>query len=421
MLSVNVYALLACKFVSYLLTIKLITMTNFNLYRDFSSQKLFRKIICASVIALLLGSSATYAQDKEKMKEKDKDKKEMQKMGPKITAKDPMNIMPNGPQPEWAPDIDPQMLAVIEQFKSYENPPFDGATGFQYRNIKLPANAVMDLLHKTGVKPMENKVDISHKILPVSEKGVLVRIYKPKNSNNKALPVIVYYHGGGWVIADLDTYEAAPMVMAEQANAVVVSVAYRQAPENKFPAAHEDSFEAYKWVVNNAAEIGGDANMIATAGESAGGNLAVSVALMARERGVKLPVHIVSVYPIADGDIDSPSYEKYANALPLNKGFMKWFFDQYVPDWQTNNDPLINLIDADLSGLPATTIVNAQIDPLENEGKVLADKLKAAGVDVERKMYEGVTHEFFGMNAVLEQAVDAQKFAVDRLKKSFKK
>jgi acetyl esterase/lipase len=332
-----------------------------------------------------------------------------------------MKIMPNGPQPEWAPNIDPQMLAVIEQFKSYENPPVDGATGFQYRNIKLPANAVMDLLHKTGVKPMESKVGISHKILPVSEKGVLIRIYTPKNSENKALPVIVYYHGGGWVIADLDTYEAAPMAMAEQANAVVVSVAYRQAPENKFPAAHEDSFEAYKWVVNNAAEIGGDANMIATAGESAGGNLAVSVALMARERGVKLPVHIVSVYPIADGDIESPSYEKYANALPLSKGFMKWFFDQYVPDWQTNNDPLINLIDADLSGLPATTIVNAQIDPLENEGKVLADKLKAAGVDVERKMYEGVTHEFFGMNAVLEHAVDAQKFAVDRLKKSFKK
>ena len=170
-----------------------------------------------------------------------------------------------------------------------------------------------------------------------------------------------------------------------------------------------------------AAEIGGDPNMIATAGESAGGNLAVAVALMARERGVKLPVHIVSVYPIADGDIESPSYEEYANAVPLNKGFMKWFFDQYFPDWKTNNDPLINLIDADLSGLPPTTIINAQIDPLENEGKVLAEKLKAAGIDVERKMYEGVTHEFFGMSAVLEQAVEAQKLAAERLKKSFKK
>ncbi len=378
-----------------------------------------RKILFASGLVLLLIGPTSYSQDKDDKKEAKN--KEMKKMNPKVETNDPMKIMPNGAQPDWAPNIDPQMLAVIEQFQSYKNPPFDGATGFQYRNIKLPANAVMDLLHKTGIKPMESKVDISHKILPVSEKGVLVRIYKPKNASNKVLPVIVYYHGGGWVIADLDTYESSPIALAEKANAVVVSVAYRQAPENKFPAAHEDSFEVYKWVVNNAAEIGGDANMIATAGESAGGNLSVAVALMARERGVKLPVHIVSVYPIADGDIQSPSYEEFANAVPLNKGFMKWFFDMYLPDWQSNDYPLINLIDADLSGLPPITIVNAQIDPLENEGKVLADKLKAAGVDVERKMYEGVTHEFFGMSAVLDQAVDAQKFAVDRLMKTFKK
>jgi len=383
------------------------------------NKKLIRKTLIASGLVLLFVGPTSYSQDKNDKKETRN--KEMKMMNGKMENKDPMKIMPKGPQPDWAPNIDPQMLAVIEQFQSYKNPSFKGATGFQYRNIKLPANAVMDLLHKTGVKPTESKVDISHKILPVSEKGVLIRIYKPKNSEKQNLPVIVYYHGGGWVIADLDTYEAAPMAMSEKANAIVVSVAYRQAPENKFPAAHEDSFNAYKWVVENTAELGGDASRIATAGESAGGNLAVSVALMARERGVKLPVHIVSVYPIADGDVDSPSYEKYANAVPLNRDFMKWFFDQYVPNWSTNNDPLINLIDADLSGLPATTIINAEIDPLENEGKVLADKMKTAGIDVERKMYGGVTHEFFGMNAVLDQAVDSQKFAVDRLKKAFKK
>lgn len=375
-----------------------------------------RKTLFTLGLALLLGTVNSFSQEKDK-----KENKNLEMKDTEMKIKDPKKIMPNGPQPDWAPNIDPQMLAVIEQFQSYENPSFKGASGFQYRNIKLPANAVMDLLHMTGVKPMESKVDISHKILPVGEEGLLVRIYKPKNAENKSLPVIVYYHGGGWVIADLDTYEATPITLAEKANAIVISVAYRQAPENKFPTAHEDSFNAYKWVVENTAEIGGDPNKIATAGESAGGNLAVAVAMMARDRGVKLPVHIVSVYPIADGDIESPSYEKYANAVPLNRDFMKWFFDQYVPDWSTNNDPLINLIDADLSGLPATTIINAEIDPLENEGMVLADKMKAAGIDVERKMYEGVTHEFFGMSAVLDQAVEAQKFAVDRLKKSFKK
>ncbi len=395
-------------------------MNKSKLYQNlFSSKNVFRKILFVSGLALFLIAPNSFSQEKDE--KKDMKMKEMKKMDPKVETKDPMKIMPNGPQPDWGPTIDPQMLAVIEQFQSYKNPSFKGATGFQYRNIKLPANAVMDLLHKTGVKPMESKVDISHKILPVGDEGVIVRMYKPKNTENKELPVIVYYHGGGWVIADLDTYEASAVALSEKANAIVVSVGYRQGPENKFPAAHEDSFNAYKWVVENTAEIGGASKMIATAGESAGGNLAVAVALMAKERGVKLPVHIVSVYPIADGDIESPSYEKYAKAVPLNKGFMEWFFDNYVPDWSTSNDPLINLIDADLSGLPPTTIINAEIDPLENEGKVLAEKMKAAGIDVERKMYEGVTHEFFGMAAVLDQAVNAQKFAVDRLKKTFDK
>ena len=390
-------------------------MNNSNLYFCYSPKIIIKKTLFAVGLSLLLTAPNSYSQETDK-----KEIKNIEMKNPEMKTKDPMKIMPNGPQPDWAPNIDPQMLAVIEQFQSYENPSFKGATGFQYRNIKLPANAVMDILHKTGVEPMEIKVDILHKILPVGEEGVLVRIYKPKNAENDSLPVVVYYHGGGWVIADLDTYEATPMALAEKANALVISVAYRQAPEHKFPTAHEDSFNAYKWIVENTAEIGGDPDRIATAGESAGGNLAVSVALMARDRGVKLPVHIVSVYPIADGDIDSPSYEKYANAVPLNRDFMKWFFDQYVPNWSTNNDPLINLIDADLSGLPATTIINAEIDPLENDGKVLADKMKAAGIDVERKVYEGVTHEFFGMSAVLDQAVEAQKLAVDRLKKSFK-
>lgn len=382
------------------------------------SKSAIRKTLFALGLALFLVAPNSHAQDKDDKKES---KDEIMKTGPKVETQDPVNIMPSGPQPDWGPTIDPQMLAVIEQFQSYENPSFDGATGFQYRNIKLPANAVMDLLHKTGIKPMVSKVDISHKILPVGDEEVLVRMYKPISADSTSLPVIVYYHGGGWVIADLDTYEPSAVALAEKANAIVVSVAYRQGPENKFPAAHEDSFNAYKWVVENTAEIGGDPNMIATAGESAGGNLAVAVALMARDRGVKLPIHILSVYPIADGDVESPSYEKYANAVPLNKGFMKWFFDNYVPDWSTSNDPLINLIDADLSGLPPTTIINAEIDPLENEGQVLAEKMKDAGIDVERKMYEGVTHEFFGMAAILDQAVDAQNFAVDRLTKTFEK
>ncbi len=340
--------------------------------------------------------------------------------GPKITTKKPLEIKPAGPAPDWAPDIDPQMQAVIEQLMSYEAPPFVDLTAFQVRNAKLPAEAVADILKKTGLPSADPKVDISHRLLPVgSDDGTLVRIYKPLNAQG-SLPVIVYYHGGGWVIADLETYEPSAMALAEKVGAIVVSVAYRQAPENTFPTAHEDAFAAYQWVVENTDSLGGDPNRIATAGESAGGNLAVGVPLMARDRGVKLPVHILSVYPIADGDVQSASYDTYANAVPLSRPFMEWFFNYYYPDWKTENNPLISLTSADFSGLPATTIVNAQIDPLEAEGGELADKMKQSGIDVQRKVYQGVTHEFFGMAAVLEQAVDAQAFAVDRLKKAFK-
>ncbi|MGB3802327.1 MAG: alpha/beta hydrolase [Lewinella sp.] len=339
------------------------------------------------------------------------------KSGPEVSAGDPMQIKPAGEAPDWAPDIDPQMLAVIEQLMSYEAPPFTELSAFQVRNAKLPAEAVADLLKKAGIPSMEPKVDISHRQLPVgSDKGTLVRIYTPLDAGSEPLPVIVYYHGGGWVIADLDTYEAGAAALAEQVGAVVVSVAYRQAPEETFPTAHEDAFAAYQWVVENTDSIGGDPNRIATAGESAGGNLAISVSLMAKERDVQLPVHILSVYPIADGDVESPSYEKYAKALPLSKGFMEWFFDYYYADWENDDNPWISLTSADLSGLPATTIINAQIDPLEAEGGELEKKLKEAGIDVERRVYGGVTHEFFGMAAVLEQAKEAQAFAAERLK-----
>ncbi|MBZ9730699.1 alpha/beta hydrolase [Salegentibacter sp. JZCK2] len=344
------------------------------------------------------------------------------KTGPVINTNNPMEIQPMGPNPDWAPNIDPQMLAVIEQFMAFENPKVSEISPFQFRNAKLPVEAVMALLTKTGIEASKPKVDISHKILPVGpEEGILVRIYKPvsANSQEQNLPVIVYYHGGGWVIADLNTYEPSAIALSDLTNAIVVSVAYRLGPEHVFPAAHDDSYAAYKWVVENAAELGSDPNNIATAGESAGGNLAVAVPLMAKEQGLKMPVHILAIYPIADGDVQSPTYDQYEKAVPLNRGLMKWFFNKYVPDWETKEEPLVNLIDADLSQLPPTTIINAEIDPLQYEGGELAEKLKEAGIDVKREVFSGVTHEFFGMAAVLEQAVEAQKMAAERLKESF--
>ena len=196
-------------------------------------------------------------------------------------------------------------------------------------------------------------------------------------------------------------------------------MAYRQAPENKFPAAHEDAFAAYQWVLENASTINGDPDHIAIAGESAGGNMAVAVALMARDAGIELPAHILSVYPVADGDTESPTYDEYANAVPLNRPLMEWFFDKYLSDPSDAQSPLISLVDADLNGLPPTTIINAEIDPLRAEGEELAQRMSEAGVSVEQQTFPGVTHEFFGMAAVLEQAVQAQDLAVSRLQEAF--
>jgi acetyl esterase len=381
-----------------------------------SEAKVLHRIFltACSLVLLLFTLPMQDADAQQTQKKKDKTK-----TGPTVEATNVMEIQPEGPKPDWAPTIDPQMHAVIEELQAKEQPKFTDLTPFQVRNAKLPAEAAMSLMVKAGIEAKEPKVDIGHRLLSVSsEDGVLVRTYTPL-SGSGPFPVIVYYHGGGWVIADLETYEPSAKALAEKTGAIVVSVAYRQAPEHTFPAAHEDSFAAYKWVVENAAELGGDPERIATAGESAGGNLAVAVALMAKEQGVALPDHILSVYPIADGDVESPTYEEYANAAPLNKPLMDWFFSYYTPNGEGKDSPWISLVDADLSGLPATTIINAEIDPLRAEGEELAQKMEAAGVDVVREVYPGVTHEFFGMAAILEQAEEAQKLAADRLKQAF--
>lgn len=338
---------------------------------------------------------------------------------PQVQTTDPMQVQPEGRNPPWAPDIDPQMLAVVEQLTAFKAPPYTELTAEQAREVPTATDAVMEILRKTGLPPMPAAVDIAHQVIPgPTTEGVLVRTYTPLQGNGP-FPVIVYYHGGGWVIANLNTYDPSARALAEKTGAVVVSVAYRQAPEHQFPAAHEDAFAAYRWAVENAGRINGDPNRVAVAGESAGGNLAVAVALIARERDVKLPAHVLSVYPIADGDTESPSYQQYADAKPLNRPLMQWFFDKYLGNPDDAQSPLISLVNANLSGLPPTTIINAEIDPLRSEGEELAQLMRKAGVPVEQQTFRGVTHEFFGMASVLEQAVRAQDFAVRRLGETF--
>ncbi len=223
------------------------------------------------------------------------------------------------------------------------------------------------------------------------------------------------------VIADLDTYDASARGLAEQVGAVVVSVHYRQGPEHKFPTAHNDAFAAYQWVLKNAASIKADAKMVAVAGERAGGNLAANVSIMARDKGLNVPLHQLLVYPVANNDMNSESYQKYGTAKPLSKPLIQWMVKNYLPDTTAAADPRIALVKANLKGLPPTTIIAAEIDLLQTEGKILSDKLKDAGVEVDYKLYDGVTHEIFGMATVVPQAKDAQALGAGNIKRAFNK
>lgn len=311
-----------------------------------------------------------------------------------------------------------QMQAVLDELKALEPKPIETLDAKQARRQPTPTDAVKSLLKKQdqSTKPEEvGNVDNTSFDGP-GGKNIPVRVYTPQG--NGPFPVVVYYHGGGFVIADLDTYDASCRALCKQANAVVVSVDYRQAPENKFPAAVDDAFAAYQWVVSNPNKVKGNGK-VAVAGESAGGNLATVVSMLAKQNNVQAPVFQLLVYPLVDNNTDTESYKEHATAKPLNKAMMMWFFQNYLDDPKSGNDPRVSPMKGDLSGLPPAMVITAQIDPLRSEGKAYADKLKSAGVEVQYKNYEGVTHEFFGMGAVVDTAKLAQADAAAALKKAF--
>ncbi|RYG10923.1 MAG: steryl acetyl hydrolase [Chitinophagaceae bacterium] len=310
------------------------------------------------------------------------------------------------------------MQKVLDALASLKGKPIEDLDPGEARVQPTPADAVKKLLRDTG---KSTAPDPGITVKEISIPGPLSPIpaYTFTPSGKGPFPVLVYFHGGGFVIADTKTYEASARALAKGANAVVLSVDYHQAPEEKFPAAPNDAFAAYKWTLEHAKEINGDAKRVAVGGESAGANLATVVSLMARDKKVQVPVHQLLIYPVVGDDMDSPSYKRNEDAKPLNKDMMKWFFKYYAAD---PKNPYALPIKADsLKGLPSATVITAEIDPLLSEGKAYADRLKIEGVNVDYREYPGVTHEFFGMGAVVKKAKDAEDFASANLKKAFAK
>ena len=318
---------------------------------------------------------------------------------------------------------DADMQALLEAHASLQPKAIEKLSVEEARKNPTIADAVNALLKKQGkstdpetlvpgVKSVDRQITGAAGNLPA-------RVYTPEGKG--PFPVIVYFHGGGWVIADKQVYDGGARGLAKQAQAVVVSVDYRQAPEHKFPAAWDDALASYRWALKNAASIKGDAKQVALAGESAGGNLAVATAIAARDAKLQLPAHVLAVYPVAQTSLNTESYIENAIAKPLNREMVKWFIDKLTTSKQDLADPRLDLVHAKLEGLPPVTLINARIDPLRSDGAQLEEALRKAGVPVERKDYSGVTHEFFGAAAVLQKAKDAQAYAGERLRASFTK
>ncbi len=318
-------------------------------------------------------------------------------------------------RPGWGPTLSDSMLVLIEKLSSFSAPPIESLTPAMARQQPTLTDAVKAVVAEHGIPMPPSMVDTSGYDIPVAGSSIHARVYRPKGATG-TLPVIVYYQGGGWVIANLDVYDASCRGLAEQTGALVVSVQYRKGPEFKFPTAHNDAFEAYKWVLANATMLNVSPTRIAVVGESAGGNLACNVSIMARDNGLTMPKYQVLVYPVANNDLNAASVLQYKDAKPLNRAMLTWFFTYYLNTISESADPRIKLIAANLQGLPPTTIINAEIDPLRDDGAALQNALQGAGVSVSRRLYPGVTHEFFGAALVLPEAKDAQAVAAAALK-----
>ena len=317
----------------------------------------------------------------------------------------------------------PEMAEVLMALQMLDAKPLDSLDVRQARRQPTMADAVRVLLRERGESADPEDVgDVQDSVIDGPAGDIPIRVYTPASMDvaDRAMPLIVYFHGGGWVVADLDTYDASARALCNVAHAVVVSCHYRQAPEHRFPAAHQDAYAAYRHIALHARDYGGDPSRIAVVGESAGGNLAAVCCLNAKLEGIREPVHQVLIYPIADSDMETESYREMVKAIPLSSPTMRWFFQQYLERPAQGETPAISLRRAaSLHGMPPVTLLCAELDPLRSEGEGLADRFARSGVPAAQRTYAGVTHEFFGLAPVLTSARDAQRFVGERLRDAF--
>lgn len=306
--------------------------------------------------------------------------------------------------------LDPQAQAFLDQVTAMNLPPL------HMLSVEGARQAAAALSDMHGAPEPVASVDNLAVAGPAGE--IPLRVYTPEREGPH--PVLVYLHGGGWVIGDLETHDALCRALTNAAGCLVAAVDYRLAPEHKFPAAAEDAYAATRWVAAHAAEMNGDPRRVAVGGDSAGGNLAAVVALMARDRGGPPLVHQLLVYPVTDSACDTASCRENAEGYFLTLDMMRWFWRHYLNSDSDGENPYAAPLRArDLRGLPPALVLTAEFDPLRDEGEAYAARLRDAGVPVQLKRYDGMIHGFFGMSGLLDRAREAIQDAAAGLQTAF--
>ena len=291
-----------------------------------------------------------------------------------------------------------------------------------YTLLPDQARAVLSGLQASGTV-QKLPAEIENRTIPggPNAKEISITIVRPQSNSNETLPVVMYFHGGGWVLGGFDTHERLVRELANKANVVVIFVNYTPSPEAKYPVALEEAYAATKWIAQNGKTVNVNASRLAVAGDSVGGNMAAAVALLAKERdGPPIRFQLL-FYPVTDANFETSSYMKYQEGYWLSREAMKWFWDNYVSNQTNIKEPTVSPLRASidrLRGLPPTLIINGEFDVLRDEGEAYAHKLMGAGVQVTAVRYHGTIHDFVMLNALSD--TPAARGAIDQASNSLR-
>ncbi|MDQ2686213.1 MAG: alpha/beta hydrolase [Thermoproteota archaeon] len=293
--------------------------------------------------------------------------------------------------------VENETRVFLEKIQKNSDPPL-------YKMSPDQARSVLSSLQSGSTTMTVPAVDSHDYIISGrNSKNISIRIVRPVDSANKTLPIIIYFHGGGWVLGGIDTHDRLVRELSNSINAGIVFVNYSRSPEAKYPVALEEAYDSLKWISENANSLSLDPTRLAVAGDSVGGNMATAVTMLAKIRGGPRILYQVLFYPVTNANFDTQSYQDYQDGYFLTREAMKWFWDSYISNETDLKEPTVSPLLASteqLSGLPSALVITGEFDVLRDEGEAYAHKLMDAGVRVTACRYHGTIHDFVMLNDI---------------------